>query len=79
MVHSDVSRPMPTTSMNGSIYFLTLIDDYSRYCWVYFLKKKFEVFETFKIFKALVDNIIGNNIKERISNNGGEYEKREFQ
>ena len=38
LIHSDVSGPMPTTSMNGSRYVLTFIDDYSRYCWIYFLK-----------------------------------------
>ena len=63
LVHSDVSEPMPTSSMNGSIYFPTFIDDYSRYCWIYFLKKKSEVFETFKIFKSLIDNTLGNKIK----------------
>ena len=38
LIHSDVSGPMPTTSINGSRYFLTFIDDCSRFCWVYFMK-----------------------------------------
>ena len=58
LIHSDVFGSMPTTSMNGSRYFLTFIDDCSRYCWVYFLKQKSEVFETFKIFKALVEDTL---------------------
>ena len=78
LVHSDVSRPILTTSMNGSKYFLTFIDDCSRYCWIYFLKKKYEVFETFKIFKSLAENTLGKKIKSLISDNGGEYIKREF-
>ena len=78
LVQSDVFGPMPTTSMNGSRYFLTFIDDYSRYCWIYFLKHKFEVFENFKVFKGLVENTLGKNIKALKSNNGGEYIKREF-
>ena len=45
-ITNDVSKRMPTTSMNGSKYFMTFINDYSRYCWVYFLKQKSEVFET---------------------------------
>ena len=40
LIHSDVSGPMPTTSNNGSRYFLTFIDDFSRFCWVYFMKQK---------------------------------------
>ena len=79
MVHSDVSRPMPVTYMNGSKYFFTFSDEYSRYFWIYFLKQKSEVFETFNIFKSLAEKNLGKNIKELRSDNGGEYIKREFQ
>ena len=58
--------------MNGSRYFLTFIDDLSRFTWVYFLKKKSEVFEKFKDFKASVETATGRNIKALRSNNGGE-------
>ena len=51
LIHSDVSRPMPTTSNNGSRYFLTFIDDCSRFCWVYFMKQKSELFEILKFLK----------------------------
>ena len=40
MIHIDVSGEIPTTSINGSMYFLNSIDDSSRFCWVYFMKKK---------------------------------------
>ena len=76
LIQSDVYGMMPTTSMNGSKYFLTFIDDNSRYCWIYFLKQKSEVFETFKIFKSLAENTLEKNTKEIISDNGGEYIKR---
>ena len=76
LIHSDVSRPIPTTSMNGSRYLLTFIDDCSRYCWVYFLKQKSKVFETFKIFKALDEKTFKNNIKSLRCDNGGEHVKR---
>ena len=79
LIHSDVFGFMPTESMTRSRYFLTFLDDCSRYCWVYFLKQKYEVFETFKIFKGLAENTLEKNIKERIYNNGGEHVKREFQ
>ena len=79
MVHSDVSEPIPITSMNGSTYFMTFIDYYSRYFCIYFLEPKSKVFETFKIFKALYENNIDKNIKALRFDNGGEYIKREFQ
>ena len=49
LVHSDLIGPLPTPSYGGSRYVLTFIDDYSRFCWVYFLKLKSEVFEQLKI------------------------------
>lgn len=47
--------------------------------WVYFLKEKSEVFEKFKIFKALVENKIGLEIKAMRSDRGGEFTSNEFQ
>lgn len=47
LVHSDVSRPMKTTSVNGNKYFILFIDDFTRMTWVYFLKQKSEVFFCF--------------------------------
>ena len=70
---------MPAASMNGSLFFFTFIDAFSRYCWVYFLKQNSGVFETFKVFKALTKNKLGKNIKSLISHNGGEYYKIYFQ
>ena len=45
LIYSDISGPMPITSMNGSRYLLTFIDYFSRYTWVFFIKKKSEVCE----------------------------------
>ena len=40
LIHNDVSGPFPHMSMSQSKYPLTFIDEFSRYCWVYFLKLK---------------------------------------
>ena len=73
LIHSDLKGPLTTTSYRNSRYVLTLIDDFSRYCWVYFLMLKSEVFETFKVFKALVENMSGNKIKVIRIYNGKDY------
>ena len=73
MIHSDISGPMPITSMNGSGYLLTFIDYFSRYTWVFFLKTKSEVCEKFSELKALIENASGIKIKILRYNNGGEY------
>jgi hypothetical protein len=47
LVHSDVCGPFHTTSMGGSKYFITFIDDFSRRVWVYFMKYKHQSLEKF--------------------------------
>ena len=66
---------MPTTSMNGSRYALTFIDDLSIFTWVYFLKKKSKVLEKFIYFKAFIDNSTESKVKYLRFDNGGEYIK----
>lgn len=47
-VHSDLWGPASNASLSGSRYFLTLIDDFSRKSWIFFLKTKDQAFEKFK-------------------------------
>ncbi|KAE8699518.1 hypothetical protein F3Y22_tig00110577pilonHSYRG00088 [Hibiscus syriacus] len=74
LVHSDEWKA-PVTSLGGAKYFVSFIDDYSRRCWVYPIKKKLDVFSTFKNFKALVELDYENKIKCFRTYNGGEYTK----
>ena len=59
LIHSHISGTIPITSINGSRYLITFIDDFSRYTWVFFLKKKSEVCENFSELKALIENASG--------------------
>ncbi|KAA3485266.1 pleiotropic drug resistance protein 3-like [Gossypium australe] len=79
LVHFDVCGPMKTSSLNDSKYFVLFIDDLTRFCWVYFLKHKSEVFEAFCKFKALTENQSGCKIKSLRSDNGTEYLSERFQ
>jgi hypothetical protein len=54
-IDSDLMGPFPHPSINKARSFLTFIDDYSRYTWVYFFRKNSKVFEHLKDFKALVE------------------------
>jgi hypothetical protein len=78
LIHSDVCGPMPPSSISGYVYYVSFIDDYSCKTWVYFLKSKDEVFNKFKEFKALIENLFERNIKILRSDNGGEYTSKEF-
>ena len=54
LIHSYLIGPLPTPSYVNSRYVLTFINDFSRYCWVFFLKLKYEVYAIFKAFKYYV-------------------------
>jgi transposase InsO family protein len=78
LIHSDVCGPIPSSSINGYVYYVSFIDDYYRKTWVYFLKSKYEVFSKFKEFKALIENLFERKINILRSYNGGEYTSKYF-
>ena len=55
LVHIDLWGLSLVASLGGSRYYITFIEDSSRKIWVYFLKNKSDVFETFKKWKAMVE------------------------
>jgi hypothetical protein len=46
-LHMDTVGPSRVRSMRGKWYVLVIVDDYSRYSWVFFLESKDQVFEHF--------------------------------
>ena len=78
LIHTDVCGPMSTISRGGFSYFITFTDDYSRFGYVYLMKKKSETFEKFKEFKNEVEKQTGKSIKALRSDRGGEYLSNEF-
>lgn len=79
LVHSDVCGKMGAPSLGGSEYVVTFVDDYTRYTWTYMIRKKSEVFQKFKEWKAVTEKSIGASVKTLRSDNGGEYVSKEFE
>ena len=79
LVHSDLCGKMNEKSLGGAQYFLSFIDDSTRYVWVYFLKSKDQVFEKFLEWKAMVEKSVGRKLKVFRTDNGGEYTSKEFE
>ncbi|KAA0043129.1 gag/pol protein [Cucumis melo var. makuwa] len=78
IVHSDLWGPMNVKARGGYEYFISFIDDYSRYGHVYLghvylIQNKSDSFEMFKEYKAEVENESGKTIKTFRSDRGGEY------
>ncbi|KAE9281835.1 hypothetical protein PR003_g27566 [Phytophthora rubi] len=78
LIHSDIMGPKQTKAPGGCTYAVMFIDDFSRHVTVYFMKKKAEVLEKLKMFKADMENATGRKIKRIRSGNGGEYTGRLF-
>nr|GEU54541.1 hypothetical protein [Tanacetum cinerariifolium] len=75
LIHTDVCDLLRCVSKKGASYLITFTDDYSRYGYVYSLKHKHEVFETFKVFKSEVENQLEKTIKAIRSDRGDFLEK----
>ena len=65
VIHSDVWGPCDVHSISGYRWFVTFIDRFSRYTWLYLLKHKSDVFAVFKDLYALIKNKFGSTIKVR--------------
>jgi hypothetical protein len=56
-VHANLWGPSQKHSLGGCRYMLTIIDDYSRRVFSYFLKHKHEAFDAFKAWKVMVEKL----------------------
>jgi transposase InsO family protein len=71
-IHSDLHE-VPCLTSSSYRYWLTFIDDCSRYAWIYLLKHKSEAFNAFKLFKAMVEKQYDAVIRFFHEDKGGEY------
>ncbi|XP_074344429.1 uncharacterized protein LOC141683587 [Apium graveolens] len=73
LIHTNICGPFPTASWNGQRYFITFIDDYSRYGYLYLIHEKSQALDVFKEYKAEVELQLNSSIKAVRSDRGGEY------
>ena len=73
LIHRDLCDLKLAQTRGGKKYFITFIDDCTRYCYVYLLNSKDDAMNMFLTYKAKV-----KNIKILKSDRGGEYELNEF-
>ena len=78
LIHSDLMVPFPHPSINKAMYMLIFVDDFSCFTWIFFLRKKSEVFQHLKDFKALIETQYEKKIKVLRPDNMGEYVNHEI-
>jgi len=62
-IHVDVWGPYSSSSIHGHKYFLTIVDDYSRYTWVFPLKQKSKVVKILENFLFLFKHNLRQQLK----------------
>jgi transposase InsO family protein len=76
LIYSDICEMNCVLTEGGQRYFMTMIDDASRYFYVYLLKTKDNALNCFKTYKAEVENQLEKKCFR--SDRGGEYFSNEF-
>jgi transposase InsO family protein len=74
----DIVGPSRVRSMGGKWYVLVIIDDYSRYSWVFFLESKDQVFDHFRLLALRLNNEHLNCFKAIHSDNETEFRNAFF-
>ena len=73
LLHMDLFGPTIYISICGNKYGFVIMDDFTRYTWVFFLVDKSDVLATFKTFIKRIHNEFETTIKKVRSDNGSEF------
>jgi histone deacetylase 1/2 len=73
LVFSDVWGPAPT-SLGRNNYYVSFIDYFSKFTWIFLLRHKSKVFQRFHDFQNLVERLFNRKIVAMQTNWGGEYQ-----
>lgn len=72
LIHLDIWGPFHTASHSGHRYFLTLVDDRTRFTRIYLLKQKSKAESSIRNFLAMISNQFQVSIKKIRSDNARE-------
>nr|GEZ78897.1 putative ribonuclease H-like domain-containing protein [Tanacetum cinerariifolium] len=73
LLHMDLFGPTSIRSIDRKHYSLVVTDDFSRFCWAFFLGTKDETFYILKDFIALIENQLNKKVKAIRCDNGTEF------
>ena len=78
LVHFDARELNGILTRGDKRYFITFIDDFSRFTYVYLMRNKDESFDMYKHYKTKVENQKNRKIKILRSDRGSEYFPNDF-
>ena len=78
ILHADIWGPFSHTSILGHKFFLTLVDDFSRFTWVILMKSKSETRKHLTQFISFIETQFSTKLKCLRSDNGAEFLMQDF-
>jgi hypothetical protein len=79
LLHMDLFDPIAYIRIVGSKYCLVIVDDYSRFTWVFFLHEKSQTQDTLKKFLRWAQNEFRLRNKKIRSDNGTEFKNSQIE
>ena len=73
LIHMDLWGPYRVPSVTGAKYFLTIVDDFSRFTWTHMLQDKTQVFSVIRQFYNMIETQFNTKILVIRSDNGTEF------
>ena len=78
LLHMDLFGPTRVLSLEGSKYGLVIVDDFSRYAWMLFLRNKYDTFDAFQNFTKQIQNEKGYSIVSLRTDHGKQLDNSQF-
>lgn len=78
LIHSDICGPMNVKERHGRSYFLTMIDDYTRFGYTFLISHKSEALDCFRRYLIEVENQLDKSVKALRTDRGREYLSDQF-
>nr|ABF96861.1 retrotransposon protein, putative, Ty1-copia subclass [Oryza sativa Japonica Group] len=79
LLHMDTVGPARVQSVGGKWYVLVIVDDFSRYSWLFFMATKDEAFQHFRGLFLRLELEFPGSLKRIRSDNGGEFKNASFE
>lgn len=79
LLHCDIWGPYKVPTYNGKRFFVTIVDDYSRYTWLFLLASKADTIVVLRKFLTQVKNVFSTTVKTLRTDNGCEFLSHDFQ
>ena len=73
IIHTDICRPLNIPCLSGEKYFITFIENFSHYGYVYLIHEKSQAVDILEVYITVIEKQFDRKVKIVRSDWGGEY------